>query len=90
MKPVKVESEPCDECGVDTLALLKERDTLKAKLDEYEAVHAWCDKNVDRIDLYRNPDRVCVELWENLSTVPSFTAPTLYEALRSAWERREK
>ncbi len=63
---------------------------MKKQYDEMCEVLQWASENVDRIDLYRNRDRVCVELWENLSTVPSFTAPTLYQALHLAWEARDK
>lgn len=44
LKGETMKSEPCDECGVDTIALLDERDKLKSKLQQVEAqAECWKD-----------------------------------------------
>ena len=37
LKGETMNTEPCDECGVDTVALLDERDKLKARLHQVES-----------------------------------------------------
>lgn len=65
---------------------IRERcDTLQSKLTEMEQCLSWASDNV--VVIVTNHDRT---EWHVRSTSQPITAPTLYAALKSAWEGRDK
>lgn len=68
------------------LGRLEERcENLQSKLTEMESVLRWSSENVWSVARPDYPDTT----WELCSMTGDVTAPTLYEALWSAWKSRD-